>query len=79
MASILLALIFYSKIYRKKEEKLMHAEISYVDIIAKFEKNPVQIIEAEVRRKGFEYGKMLGLSESDSEKMINSDLSRLKK
>jgi len=78
MISILLGLIFYSRIYRKKERKLMQAETSYVDAMANFKNNSDETFKKEVINKGREYGKMLGLSDTDAEKMVNNDLLRVK-
>lgn len=79
MISILLGLIFYSRIYRKNERNLMLSETSYIDAITKYKNNPIESLKIEVLTTGQEYGRRLGLSNVDLEKMITSDLLRVKK
>ena len=55
----------------------MHMETSYIDALTNFKNNPNEAKKTEVLNKGSSYGKMLGLSDTESNDMINNDLSRL--
>ena len=79
MLSILLGLIFYSRIYRKKEKKLMEVEVSYIEDLRKFKNNPIEVLKNKAINEGRTYGEMLGLSSAETEIMINNDLSRVTK
>ena len=79
MLSILLGLIFYSRIYRKKEKKLMEVEVSYIEELEKFKNNPVEALKTNAINRGKTYGELLRLSSAETENMINNDLLRVTK
>jgi hypothetical protein len=79
MLSTLLGLIFYSRIYRKKEKKLMEVEVSYIEDLTHYKNNPVEALKTNAVNKGKAYGELLGLSSSETEIMINNDLLRVTK
>jgi hypothetical protein len=79
MLSTLLGLIFYSRIYRKKEKKLMEVEVSYIEDLTHYKNNPVEDLKTNAVNKGKAYGELLGLSSSETEIMINNDLLRFTK
>ncbi len=78
MIALLLGLFFLSKIFRKKEREIMHAETIYIDALTQYKNNPVDSFKLEVIKKGQEYGKMLGLSNENTHAMINNDFSKVK-
>ncbi len=77
MISTLIALIFYSKIFRKKEKNLMLAETNYLDALTNYMKKPVESLKNEVIHKGLEYGKLLGMSEENALDMVNKDFAKV--
>ncbi len=79
MFSILIGLIFYSRIYRKKEKKLMEFEVSYIEELTKFKNNSNEAQKNCAINQGIAYGKLLGLSEAETQTMINNDLIRVTK
>lgn len=79
MFAILLGLIFYSRIFRKKEKELMEFEVSYVEALSKFKNKPEEALKTSAINQGKAYGKLLGLSEAETETMINNDLLRVTK
>ncbi len=79
MFSILIGLIFYSRIYRKKEKKLMEFEVSYIEELTKFKNNSNEAQKNSAINQGIAYGKLLGLSEAETQTMINNDLIRVTK
>jgi hypothetical protein len=78
MITILLGLLFFSKIFRKKEKEIMLAETNYIDAITNFKNNPVESLKPEIINKGIEYGKLLGLSDKKTQAMIENDFSKVK-
>ena len=78
MITILLSLFFLSKIFRKKEMEIMLAETNYIDALTNYKNNPVESFKLEVERKGQDYGKLLGLSDENTQAMIKNDFSKVK-